>query len=84
MSAPGGDGKGGDPRSGGGAELGAMSFEGLLEHLEALVGQLSSGEVGIEAAADLYEQAGRVYNEAKARLDTVQARIELLKDQPGS
>ena len=68
----------------GGAELGAMSFEELLEHLEALVGQLSSGEVGIEADADIYEQAGWVYNEAKARLDAVQARIESLKDQPGS
>ena len=81
MSASAGDGRAG---AGAAADLGPMSFEELLEHLEALVGQLSSGEVGIEAAADLYEQAGRVYREAKARLDAVQARIESLKDQPNS
>lgn len=73
-----------DGGDGGGMELGKLSFEELLEHLEGLVAQLSSGEVGIEAAADLYEQAGQVYNEAKTRLDTVQARIESLKDQPGT
>jgi exodeoxyribonuclease VII small subunit len=66
-----------------GSSLSRLSFEELLEQLETLVGQLSSGEVGIEAAADLYEQAGRVYNEAKARLDAVQARIDALRQQPG-
>ena len=78
MSAAAGDGKG---ATAGRAELSKLSFEELLEQLEGLVGQLSSGEVGIEAAADLYEQAGRVYNEAKARLDAVQTRIESLKGQ---
>ena len=63
-------------------ELGAMSFEALLEKLESLVGQLSTGEVGIEAAADLYEQAGLVYAEAKGRLDAVQARIDALRIDP--
>ncbi len=65
-------------------ELGALSFEALLEKLESLVGQLSSGEVGIEDAADLYEQAGRVYAEAKSRLDAVQARIDALRIEPGT
>ena len=78
MSAGAGDGKG---ATAGRAELSKLRFEELLEQLEGLVGQLSSGEVGIEAAADLYEQAGRVYNEAKARLDAVQTRIESLKGQ---
>jgi len=65
-----------------GDELGALSFEALLEKLESLVAQLSSGEVGIEAAADLYEQAGLVYAEAKRRLDAVQARIDALRVEP--
>ena len=67
-----------------GDELGALSFDALLEKLESLVGRLSSGEVGIETAADLYEQAGLVYAEAKGRLDAVQARIDALRvDPPG-
>ncbi|MHB1444949.1 MAG: exodeoxyribonuclease VII small subunit [Acidimicrobiales bacterium] len=67
-----------------GDDRGDLSFEALLEKLESLVGQLSSGEVGIEAAADLYEQAGLVYAEAKGRLDAVQARIDALRvDPPG-
>ena len=80
MSAASGDGKGATAAR---AELSTLRFEELLEQLEGLVGQLSSGEVGIEAAADLYEQAGRVYNEAKARLDAVQTRIESLKGRDG-
>ena len=66
--------------AGGGLE--GLSFEELLERLESLVGQLSSGEVGIEAAADLYEQAGLVYAEAKSRLDAVQARMDALRVEP--
>lgn len=61
-----------------GAELDGRSFEQLLERLEELTAQLASGEIGIEAAADLYEEAGRVYDAARARLDAVQARIERL------
>ena len=70
------------PGDAAGAEPGALSFEALLEKLESRVGQLSSGEVGIEAAADLYEQAGLVYAEAKGRLDAVQARIDALRVDP--
>ena len=63
-------------------DLAALTFEQLLERLEELTAQLSSGEVGIEAAADLYEQAGLVYEVAKARLDAVQARIAKLGTAP--
>lgn len=55
------------------------TFEELLERLEALTAQLSSGEVGIERAADLYEEAGRVYAAARDRLAAVQERIDRLR-----
>lgn len=61
-------------------ELSTLSYEELLERLEALIAELSSGEVGIEAAADLYEESGRVYAAARARLDAVQARIRALEE----
>jgi len=70
------------PEDAAGDELADLSFEALLEKLESLVAQLSSGEVGIEASADLYEQAGLVYAEAKGRLDAVQARIDALRIDP--
>ena len=66
------------------ADLDALTFEELLEHLEDLTAQLASGEVGIEAAADLYEQAGLVYEAARARLDAVQARIAKLDAGPAA
>ena len=65
-------------------ELAALTFEQLLERLEELTGRLSSGPVGIEQAADLYEEAGRVYDAACARLAAVQERIERLRATSGA
>ena len=68
-------------------DLGLLTFEQLLERLEDLTGRLASGEVGIEEAADLYEEAGRVYAAARDRLAAVQERIERLRaanEPPGS
>ena len=62
-----------------GEELADLTFEQLLERLEELTASLSSGEVGIEEAADLYEEAGRVYASARDRLAAVQERIERLR-----
>lgn len=62
-----------------GPDLGALTFEQLLERLEELTGRMASGEVGIEEAADLYEEAGRVYAAARDRLAAVQQRIERLR-----
>lgn len=60
-------------------DLGVLTFEQLLERLEELTGRMASGEVGIEEAADLYEEAGRVYDAARHRLAAVQERIERLR-----
>jgi len=69
-----------------GPDLGALTFEQLLERLEELTGRLSSGEVGIEESADLYEEAGRIYAAARDRLAAVQERIERLQasDEQGA
>ena len=61
-------------------ELAGLTFEALVARLEGLTGQLASGELGIEQAADLYEQAQRLHAEAAARLDAVTRRLGLGED----
>jgi exodeoxyribonuclease VII small subunit len=59
------------------------SFEDLMAELEQVTETLASGELGIEAAADLYERAQHLHGLASDRLAQVQQRIERLS-QPGS
>jgi exodeoxyribonuclease VII small subunit len=54
----------------------AMTFEELVATLEELTDRMASGQIGIEEAADLYEQAERLHGLAAERLARVQARIE--------
>jgi exodeoxyribonuclease VII small subunit len=54
----------------------AMTFEELVATLEELTDRMASGQIGIEEAADLYEEAERLHALAAARLARVQARIE--------
>jgi len=60
----------------GGGDLSALSFEQLVEALESITRQMAAGDIGIEAVADLYEEAGRLHAEASDRLDGVRRRIE--------
>lgn len=63
-------------------DLSGLSFEELLSTLEDLTGRMASGDIGIEAATDLYEQASRLHAEATTRLAKVQSRIDgLVPDQ---
>ena len=55
-----------------------LSFEELVAALEALTDRLASGQIGIEEAADLYEQAELLHGAATERLAKVQARIDAL------
>ncbi|MGH9127771.1 MAG: exodeoxyribonuclease VII small subunit [Acidimicrobiales bacterium] len=57
-------------------ELGPLRYEQLVELLEDLTRRMASGEVGIEEAARLYEQAGAVHRAARERLAAVSARLE--------
>ena len=61
-----------------GDDLADFSFEQLVEALEAITRQMAAGDIGIEAVADLYEEAGRLHAEASRRLDGVRRRIEVL------
>ena len=63
-------------------DLDQLSFEELVAALEALTDRLASGQIGIEEAADLYEQAERLHGLASQRLARVQARIEALGATP--
>ena len=56
----------------------AKTFEQLLEELEAMTRQMAAGDIGIEAAAALYERAGELHARAAERLARVQERIERL------
>jgi exodeoxyribonuclease VII small subunit len=63
-----------------GQDLGKLSYEQLVELLETLTRQMSSGEVGIEEAADLYERASAVHREASERLAKVRERVERIRE----
>ena len=54
----------------------AMTFEELVATLESLTERMASGQIGVEEAADLYEEAERLHRLASERLARVQARID--------
>lgn len=58
------------------AEEARLTFEELMVELETVTEALATGELGIEAAADLYERAERLHYLATARLAQVQARVD--------
>lgn len=69
-----------------GADAGA-TFEELMTELEEITERLAAGDLGIEAAAGLYERAERLHALAAERLAQVQARVEALTrrdDSPGN
>ena len=57
-------------------DLSGLTFEQLLERLEELTRRMASGDIGIEAVTDLYEEAGRLHAEATERLERVRLRLE--------
>jgi exodeoxyribonuclease VII small subunit len=61
-------------------DLDALTFEQLLQQLELVTAQLADGDLGIEAAADLYERARALHTVAGERLDRVSRRIDALED----
>ena len=65
-----------------GDDLERLSFEQLVEELESITRRMAAGDIGIEAVADLYEQAGRLHLEASDRLARVRRRIETLAAGP--
>lgn len=69
--------------SGDGPPNGAeATFEELVAELESLTAQLAAGDLGIEAAADVYERAEKLHALATERLERVRARVEGLTGPP--
>ena len=58
----------------------SMTFEDLLGLLEGLTQRMAAGDIGIEEAAKLYEEAGRLHALAAERLARVEERVERLQD----
>jgi exodeoxyribonuclease VII small subunit len=59
------------------------TFEELVGALEQVTERLAAGDLGIEAAVDLYEEAQRLHALASERLAQVQVRVEALApDRP--
>jgi exodeoxyribonuclease VII small subunit len=54
------------------------TFEELMSELEEVTGRLAAGDLGIEAAADLYERAERLHAAATVKLAQVRQRVEKL------
>lgn len=54
------------------------TFEELMAQLEDVTARLAAGDIGIEAAADLYERATRLHAQAAERLEQVRSRVERL------
>ena len=55
-----------------------LTYEQIVEKLEAVTAQLAGGTAGIEAAADLFEQAQQLHAAASARLEQVRKRLDAL------
>ncbi|MDA8044587.1 MAG: exodeoxyribonuclease VII small subunit [Actinomycetota bacterium] len=52
------------------------TFEDLMAALEETTARLAAGDLGIEAAAELYERAEQLHAQATERLQQVRARVE--------
>ncbi len=62
------------PSGGPGGAGAEATFEELLAQLEDITAKLAAGDLGIEAATDLYERAERLHALATERLNQVRAR----------
>lgn len=58
-------------------------FEESLERLEALVGELESGELELEAALRAFEEGVRLSRRCNEQLSDAERRIEVLVAQSG-
>ena len=60
-----------------------MSYEQLVDALEQLTQRMADDKIGIEEAAELYDQASHLEALARERLDRVQRRIDALAAEEG-
>lgn len=55
-----------------------LSYEQAVERLEELVERIESGEIGLEASIQAYEQGVALLGRCRSVLDDVEQRIEQL------
>lgn len=55
-----------------------VGFEEAMERLEAIVGQLESGDVPLEKAIDLFQEGMKLSQLCGTKLDQVERKIEML------
>jgi exodeoxyribonuclease VII small subunit len=60
------------------------TFEELMAELESITEKMAAGDLGIEAAADLFERAEALHALATERLVQVRVRVERLASPPAS
>ncbi len=60
------------------------TFEELMAELESITEKMAAGDLGIEAAADLFERAEALHALATERLVQVRSRVERLASPPTS
>jgi exodeoxyribonuclease VII small subunit len=55
-----------------------LAFDTALERLEVLAGQLEDGDVPLEESLRVYEQAVSLFRHCRARLSSVEQKLEIL------
>ncbi|MBM4163973.1 MAG: exodeoxyribonuclease VII small subunit [Lentisphaerae bacterium] len=64
---------------------GRLSFEAALTRLETLVGQMESGELGLDDLVAAFEEGQKLVKQCSDKLNAVERRIEILvKDETGA
>ena len=55
-----------------------LAFDTALDRLEELAGQLEDGDIPLEESLRVYEQAVSLFRHCRARLSSVEQKLELL------
>lgn len=60
-----------------------LSFEQGLQHLEAIVKEMESGELPLERAIDLFERGMKLSATCRRQLEEAETRVEILTRRAG-
>ncbi|NWF69651.1 MAG: exodeoxyribonuclease VII small subunit [Chloroflexi bacterium] len=61
-------------------DISALSFEAAFEELEALIGKLDGGDLGLEESVTLFERARALADHCQNLLDKAELRVKQLSD----
>jgi exodeoxyribonuclease VII small subunit len=60
-----------------------LSFETGLQHLEAIVKEMESGELPLERALELFERGMKLSDACRKQLEEAETRVEVLMKRAG-